>query len=125
MHKPSVDRILNASSYVNKKDVVPVRSPFLWFRTPKKTVQPTPSSSQPPCLMEMKGNCMPTAAELRNWMQEAESVSLTSLEMQLLQGTWEGMILYYCELISRKVLRAAYFIQHFQETGKLCLSNLV
>jgi hypothetical protein len=68
---------------------------------------------------------MPTAAELRNWMQEAESVSLTSLEMQLLQCTWEGMILYYCELISRKILRAAYFTQHFQGTGKLCLSNLV
>jgi len=73
----------------------------------------------------MNGNCMPTAAELRNWMQEAESVSLTSLEMQLFQGTWEGMILYCCELISRKILRAAYFTQQFQDTGKLCLSNLV
>ena len=79
MHKSSVDHILNASSYVNKKDVVPVRSPFLWFRTPKKTVQPTLSSSQPPCLMAMNGNSMPTAPELRNCMQEAESVSLTSL----------------------------------------------
>jgi len=109
MHKSSVDHILNGSSYINKKDVVPVRSPFLWFRTPKKTVRPTLSSSQPPCPVEMNGNCMATAAELRNWMQEAESVSLTSLAMQLLQGTWEGMILYYCKLISRKVLRATYF----------------
>jgi len=49
--------------------------------------------------VEMNGNCMPTAAELRNWMQEAESVSLTSFEMHFLQGTWAGMILYYCELI--------------------------
>jgi hypothetical protein len=125
MYKSSVDHILNGSSYVNKKDVVPVRSPFLWFRTPKKTVQPTLSSSQPPCPVEMNGKCMPTAEELRNWVQEAESVSPMSLEMQLLQGTWEGMILYYCELISRKILRAAYFTQHFQESRKLCLSNLV
>jgi hypothetical protein len=73
----------------------------------------------------MNGNCMPTAAELRDSMQEAESVSLTSLEMQLLQGTWEEMILYYFKVISRKIPRAAYFTKHFYKTGKMSLSNLV
>lgn len=78
MHKSDVDHILNASSYINKKEVVPVRSPFLWFRAPKKSLQQTLNSSQPPCLMEMNRNNTPTAAELRNWMQGADSVSLKS-----------------------------------------------
>jgi hypothetical protein len=74
MHKSDVDHILNASSYISKKEVVPVRSPFLWFRAQKKTMQPTLSSSQT-CQVEMNGNSTPTAAELRNWLQGAESVS--------------------------------------------------
>lgn len=76
-HKSGVDRILNVSSYVNKTEVIPVWSPFLWFRAPKKDLQPKHSASQPPSLVEMNGNNTPTPVELRGLMQGAESVSLT------------------------------------------------
>jgi hypothetical protein len=74
-HKSDVDHILNVSSHINKKEVIPVRSPFLWFRAPKTDLQPKHSLSQPSTLVEVDGNNLPTAAELRSWMQGAESVS--------------------------------------------------
>lgn len=75
-HKSSVDHILSVSCYVNKTEVIPVWSPFLWFRAPKKALQPKDSASQPPSLVETNGNSTPTPAELKSWMQAAESVSL-------------------------------------------------
>jgi hypothetical protein len=76
-HKSSVDHVLSVSSYVNKTEVIPVWSPFLWFRAPKKALQPKHSASQPPSLAETNGNSTPTPVELRSLMQGAESVSLT------------------------------------------------
>jgi hypothetical protein len=48
-----------------------------------------------------------------------------SLQLQLLQVTWEVISIYYCKVISRKIVRAAYFTRSFQKTEKLCLSDLV
>jgi hypothetical protein len=77
-HKFDVDHILNGSSHINKKEVMPVRSPFLWFRAPNKALQPKDTSSQPPTLVEINGNKTLTPAELRSWIQGAESVSYES-----------------------------------------------
>ncbi|XP_023716814.1 poly(A) RNA polymerase, mitochondrial-like [Cryptotermes secundus] len=74
-HRSSVDHILSVSCYVNKTEVIPVWSPFLWFRAPKKALQPKGSASQLPSLVETNGNSTPTPVELKSWMQAAESFS--------------------------------------------------
>ncbi|XP_021941400.1 poly(A) RNA polymerase, mitochondrial isoform X1 [Zootermopsis nevadensis] len=74
-HKANVDHILKCSSHVNRKEVIPVRSPFLWFRAPNKPLQPNHTSSEPPTPVEINGNNIPAPAELRNWIQAAESFS--------------------------------------------------
>ncbi|XP_069703599.1 poly(A) RNA polymerase, mitochondrial isoform X1 [Periplaneta americana] len=63
-----VHNILNVSGHINK-EVVPVQSPFLWFRAPKKASQSKQDFS-PQAHVEA-----PSTEELQNWMNAAQSLS--------------------------------------------------
>jgi hypothetical protein len=97
-YKSDVDHILNVSSYVNKKEVIPVRSPFLWFRAPKKALHQKHSSSQLPSLVETNGNSTPTPVELRILMQGAESVSLNWIAVTAAHMGDNSHILLRCDI---------------------------
>jgi hypothetical protein len=96
-HKSGVDNILNVSSYINKAEVIPVWSPFLWFRASKKDLQPKYSSPQPPSLVETNGNSTPTPVELRSLMQGAESVSLTWTAVTSVNMGDNNHVLFKCD----------------------------
>ncbi|CAG2057787.1 unnamed protein product [Timema podura] len=72
-----VKTILSASGHVNISQVIPVHSPFLWFRAKeksrKKGAQLNDEQTMP--LMVSSGNTSPTQDELRLSMLSAESLS--------------------------------------------------
>nr|CAD7395249.1 unnamed protein product [Timema poppensis] len=72
-----VKTILSASGHVNNSQVIPVHSPFLWFRAKEKSRKKGAqlNDEQTMSLMVSSGNTSPTQDELRLSMLSAESLS--------------------------------------------------
>ncbi|KAK7794408.1 hypothetical protein R5R35_010389 [Gryllus longicercus] len=69
-----VYNVLHNSGHLDTNQIVPVRSPFLWFRIGRgKMKMETPLSKIP--LLEIDGNNSPSNDDLYSWLHAAESVS--------------------------------------------------
>ena len=74
-HKSDLELILDRSEHVTKKsDIVPVHSPFLWFRAHKKSAKLKLKPTKTDITVHTNGLASASQSDIKTSLQAAESV---------------------------------------------------